>query len=238
MLTARHLSSISSGEIMRKLADMFADPKKTRRKKTSPGHQRGNRLVRRIELPPEAGLPALPLTLEKDGFSTLRLKVRADGEVILRAPRFLSDAEALNFARKKRAWIDRKKAEISARPAPVPLPDGALRQEWKKTLTRRLEELHQVVCHTLGDEEPLPDIVVRELKSRWGSCARRQRGGAPFCRITLSLRLMTLPPDLADYVILHELCHMRRMDHSAAFHALLERVCPGHRERERALRKF
>lgn len=238
MLTARNLPFVNSGEIMRKLADMFADPKKIRRKKTSAGHQRRNRLVCRIELPPEAGLPALPLTLEKDDFSTLRLKVRADGEVILRVPRFFSDAEALNFARKKRAWIDRKKAEISARPAPAPLPDGALRQEWKKALTRRLEELHQLVCHTLGDGEPLPDIVVRELKSRWGSCARRRHNGAAFCRITLSLRLMTLPPDLADYVILHELCHMRRMDHSDAFHALLERVCPGHRERERALRKF
>ncbi len=49
---------------------------------------------------------------------------------------------------------------------------------------------------------------------------------------------MTLPPALADYVILHELCHMRRMDHSQAFHALLERVCPGHRELERTLRKL
>ncbi len=156
---------------MRKLADMFAAPKKTRRKSASPKSRRRNKLVCRIELPSEAGLPALSLTLEKDGFSTVRLKVRANGDVILRAPHFLSDAEALNFARKKRDWIERKKAEISARPAPVPLPDGALRQKWKKALTQRLEELHPFVCHTLGDAEPLPDIVVRELKSRWGSCA-------------------------------------------------------------------
>ena len=223
---------------MRKLADMFAAPKKTRRKSASPKSRRRNKLVCRIELPSEAGLPALSLTLEKDGFSTVRLKVRANGDVILRAPHFLSDAEALNFARKKRDWIERKKAEISARPAPVPLPDGALRQKWKKALTQRLEELHPFVCHTLVDAEPLPDIVVRELKSRWGSCARRHHGGTAFCRITLSLRLMTLPPALADYVILHELCHMRRMDHSQAFHALLERVCPGHRELERTLRKL
>ena len=227
-----------SGEIMRKLADMFAVPKKARRKTSPPKPRCKSKLVYRIELPAEAELPALSLTLEKDGFSTLRLKVRANGEVILRAPRFLSDAEALDFACKKRGWIERKKTEISARPAPAPLPDGARRQEWKKALLQRLEELHPFVCHTLEDGMPLPDIVVRELKSRWGSCARRQHGGTVFCRITLSLRLMTLPPALADYVILHELCHMRRMDHSAAFHALLERVCPGHRKLERMLRKF
>ena len=84
----------------------------------------------------------------------------------------------------------------------------------------------------------MPDIVLRDLKSRWGSCARRGNGCAASYRITLALRLMALPPVLADYVMLHELCHMRHMNHGTAFHSLLERLCPGHRAMKRALRSF
>lgn len=275
------------GGIMGNLMNLFTSGgEHARRARPSPASRRKAKSVCRTELPPVDGLPALPLTLEKDGFSSLRLRVRPNGDVILRAPRVLSDAEALRFARQKRDWIERKRAEISARPVPAPLRDGSMyydrgealtlrvedaglgrtrverqgtelwirggptdeaslrralrryrEREAKDILPRRLEELHLFVRRILGDEAPTPDIVIRELKSRWGSCARRKHGDAASFRITLALRLMALPPALADYVMLHELCHMRHMNHGAGFHALLERVCPGHRAMERALRE-
>jgi predicted SprT family Zn-dependent metalloprotease len=64
-----------------------------------------------------------------------------------------------------------------------------------------------------------PTLRVRRMKTRWGSCTGH---GA----ITLNSRLVELPVDLIDYVILHELCHLREMNHGPRFYALLEGVCP------------
>ena len=64
-------------------------------------------------------------------------------------------------------------------------------------------------------------VFIKNNVSNWGSCSS-------LGNINLNLRLVTLPPDLADYVMLHELCHLRHMNHGPKFHALLESVCPGH----------
>jgi predicted metal-dependent hydrolase len=71
--------------------------------------------------------------------------------------------------------------------------------------------------------------TVRAQRTRWGSCS--QRG-----TISLNYRLLFLPPDLMHYVLVHELCHIRHLDHSKRFWALVARFCPGYAESRRALR--
>lgn len=73
-------------------------------------------------------------------------------------------------------------------------------------------------------------ITVRGQRTRWGSCSAR---GA----ISLNWRLMLLPIDLVDYVIVHELCHLRYMDHSHRFWALVARVTPNVEDCRRRLRE-
>jgi predicted metal-dependent hydrolase len=73
-------------------------------------------------------------------------------------------------------------------------------------------------------------ITVRSQKTRWGSCSVRGT-------ISLNWRLMLLPSVLADYVLAHELCHLRHLDHSPRFWALLSTLMPDYRERRFALRK-
>ncbi len=72
-------------------------------------------------------------------------------------------------------------------------------------------------------------VFIKNNVSNWGSCSS-------LGNINLNLRLVTLPPELADYVMLHELCHLRYMNHGPKFHALLESVCPGHLALARRLR--
>lgn len=62
-------------------------------------------------------------------------------------------------------------------------------------------------------------VFVKEMKSRWGSCSSRRN-------INLNARLLFLPPDLARHVMLHELCHLAEMNHSAAFYARLNAMDP------------
>jgi predicted metal-dependent hydrolase len=66
-------------------------------------------------------------------------------------------------------------------------------------------------------------VIVGERTSRWGSCSAR--GTLSFC-----YRLIMAPPDAVDAVVAHEICHLAHLNHSRRFYALLDRVCPGHRE--------
>jgi len=76
-----------------------------------------------------------------------------------------------------------------------------------------------------------PEIRIRRMKSRWGSCS-------PAGRITLNLKLIELSPDYIDYVLVHELCHLLEHNHSSDFYDLQERVMPEWRERREELNKI
>jgi predicted metal-dependent hydrolase len=78
---------------------------------------------------------------------------------------------------------------------------------------------------------PYPTLSVRTMKTRWGSCG--QSG-----QIILNPRLVQTPIDCIDYVILHELCHLKEHNHSKNYYHLLDQVLPNWRERREKLNKF
>ena len=109
------------------------------------------------------------------------------------------------------------------------LPDtpeiASLRARAKATLPPRLAALaaqHGFVYHK---------VFIKNNRSNWGSCSN-------LGNINLNLRLVTLPQHLQDLVMLHELCHLKYLNHGAQFHALLESVCPGHRELQKELKSY
>jgi predicted metal-dependent hydrolase len=75
---------------------------------------------------------------------------------------------------------------------------------------------------------PPPRVAVSSARARWGSCNARGE-------IRLTWRLLKAPPELVDYVVCHELAHLRHMNHSPAFWAEVERQCPDHRSLRRRL---
>ena len=74
-------------------------------------------------------------------------------------------------------------------------------------------------------------VRIKHNVSNWGSCSSKGN-------INLNLNLMRVPEELRDYVMLHELCHLRHMNHGPEFHALLESLCPDHLELRRRLREY
>lgn len=111
------------------------------------------------------------------------------------------------------------------RRAPVNAQVEALRAQAKATLPPRLAELAQL--HGFRYHR----VAIKNSLTRWGSCSS-------LGNINLNLRLVTLPPELQDLVMLHELCHLKYLNHGPQFHALLESVCPGHRELARQLKEY
>lgn len=111
------------------------------------------------------------------------------------------------------------------RKLPVTPEVERLRKEAKAFLPGRVSELAAV--HGFEYNR----VFIKHNVSNWGSCSSKKN-------INLNLNLMRLPAELRDYVILHELCHLRHMNHGPEFHSLLESVCPGHRALARQLKEW
>ena len=110
------------------------------------------------------------------------------------------------------------------RQAPADARVEQLRKEAKATLPPRLAALaaqHGFVYNK---------VFIKNNVSNWGSCSSLKN-------INLNLRVVDLPEELQDYVMIHELCHLRYMNHGPQFHALLESLCPHHRALEKELRQ-
>jgi hypothetical protein len=101
--------------------------------------------------------------------------------------------------------------------------EADLRHIAETELVPRLRELAAQNGLTPGN------VTIRSQRSRWGSCARSGN-------IALNFRLVQMPADVRDYVLLHELMHLRQQNHSRRFWRLVQAVCPGFREAERWLR--
>ena len=115
----------------------------------------------------------------------------------------------------------RKKAMDAATAAQV----EELRRQAKAYLPGRLSELAALYGFQYNT------LRIKHNSSNWGSCSSKGN-------INLNLNLMRIPQDLQDYVMLHELCHLKYLNHSPQFHALLESICPGHREKQRRMKEY
>ncbi len=109
---------------------------------------------------------------------------------------------------------------------------GDLRPVVERHLWRRAaRELPPRVLELAGAHQlPVRRVTVRNQRSLWGSCSRRGT-------VSLNWRLIQVPPLVRDYLILHELMHLREMNHSRRFWREVERVCPQYQEAERWLRE-
>ena len=147
------------------------------------------------------------------------IRVADDGTVRVTVPRWGSKREAAAFAEREHAWIEKQRARLAGQrgaPAPEPMPkeiERELRNRAKRELPDRLLEL--AARHALT----VTRVSVRNQRWRWGSCSRNGH-------ICLNWRLVQMPDAVRDYVMIHELMHLRRMDHSPKFWKLVEAACP------------
>ncbi|MDQ3566098.1 MAG: M48 family metallopeptidase [Pseudomonadota bacterium] len=142
-----------------------------------------------------------------------------DGTVRVTIPRWGSKREAAAFADRERAWIQKqqqRREQERLRPKPTTISSAVereLRDRAKRELPARLLEL--AALHGLT----VTRISVRNQRWRWGSCSRKGR-------ICLNWRLVQMPDSVRDYVMIHELMHLKRMDHSPKFWKLVAGACP------------
>jgi predicted metal-dependent hydrolase len=149
--------------------------------------------------------------------------VDVDGRVRVTIPRGGSRREADAFALKHLAWIRRQQATRVVVPEAVTTDRRRLRTLAAAQLSVRLREL--AAEHGLT----VSRISIRDQRTRWGSCGRDGH-------ICLNWRLVQMPAWVRDYVLIHELMHLRRLDHSAKYWSLVAAACPEYQAARRWLR--
>jgi predicted metal-dependent hydrolase len=132
------------------------------------------------------------------------------------------------FLAEKRTWLIQV---LSGLPVWSSAPSYQIRGDYKKhkeqarTLVHR--ELERINIHygfVYGR------VSIRNTTSRWGSCSSKKN-------LNFSYRVFFLPPHLREYVLVHELCHLKEMNHGPAFWALVAQTVPNYRECRREVRK-
>ena len=152
---------------------------------------------------------------------TIAIEVRASQKVVVRAPAYMTDGEIQRFLLEKRGWIAKQLDRMQSRTdsQESPLTEAELRRlkaEAAVDLSQRVVKYAPVVGVRVGR------ITIRQQKTRWGSCSAQ-------VNLNFNCLLMLCPEAVRDYVVVHELCHQKELNHSRAFWTLVERVMPGYR---------
>ena len=172
------------------------------------------------------GVIALEYRLIRSRRKTLSVEIKG-GEVVVRAPERLSKARIDAFLDSRRAWIEKqleKSAELAA-VEPISAEElEALARSAKEYIPARVGYYAQIVGVTYGR------ITIRAQRTKWGSCSGRGN-------LNFNCLLMLTPPEVRDAVIVHELCHLREMNHSPRFYSDVRRAYPEYDKWNRWLRE-
>ncbi len=153
---------------------------------------------------------------KRKGIRRMSIRVHPLKGVSVTVPYLVPYSAALAFFRLKREWVLQTVARQKERYKDVPKTDPGqievMRRQAKAELPLRLSQLAQKYGFTYNK------VTIKHNSTNWGSCSARNN-------INLNLNIVRLPAPLRDYILLHELCHLKHHDHGRAFHLLLEHIC-------------
>ena len=160
----------------------------------------------------------------------LRLTIRPDGSIAVSVPRRVSEKIVEGFVLQKARWILRKLNYVRKRKERIPLDSvsGNYTQDKDRALSLVQERIEYFNSHY---SFRFNTLRIKNQRTRWGSCSRR---GA----LNFNYRIVLLPAHLADYIIVHELCHLKELNHSNAFWSLVSRFIPNHTQLRRELSDY
>ncbi len=164
---------------------------------------------------------------------TVSLEVKRDGSVIVRVPLRMPQREIQEFIESHSSWIEHKCRLMEKRRAQsvstgAPPVDEISGKEWEK-IREAFADRVDYYCKKMDVQ--VGRITIRNQKTRWGSCSAKGN-------VNFNYQLYYMPPELMDYVIVHELAHRSHMDHSALFWEEVARYCPEYAVYRNQLKKY
>jgi hypothetical protein len=161
----------------------------------------------------------------------LRLTVNLEGNLTVTVPWFYSFWQARRFIKKKSNWILRNIERFKKREG-----SSLLVRAGKRDYYRLKEEARTFAYNKVGEFNKFYNfdynkISIRNQRSRWGSCSVNRN-------LNYNFRIVLLPENLANYIIIHELCHLKEMNHSKRFWKLVEKMVPDYKEMRKKLKNI
>lgn len=173
----------------------------------------------------------MDIEVRRSNRKTMTIEVTKDAKVLVRAPYRMPTSEIQRFVNEKSDWIEKniqkileKQKEISELESLTMEQIRELAEQALEVLPQRVAYYAQIIGVTYGK------ITIRNQKTRWGSCSGKGN-------LNFNCLLMLTPPEVQDYVVVHELCHRKEMNHSQRFWNEVEKVLPDYRDRRKWLKE-
>lgn len=175
----------------------------------------------------------IPYEIIRSKRKTYGISVSAGGKVTVRIPLQGSERFAVSMAEEKKEWIAKNVSKMMIVKPSLPQKEKTPRQKRLEAPYRQAakEYIPKRAAHfaaLLG--VTYENITIRDQKTRWGSCSSKGT-------LSFNWRLMLAPPAVLDYVVIHELCHRKEMNHSPRFWRLVEQIMPDYKTKRQWLKE-
>lgn len=171
----------------------------------------------------------LPYKIVRSKRKTMAIQVKRDGSVEVRCPMWVPEKEVLAFAQEHKEWIAQHQQEVlknlEKKAVYTEEQIREYRQHARWLMAQKTWMWAEKMQVTYGK------ITIRQQATRWGSCSGKGN-------LNFNWKLVLLPEELVDYVVVHELAHRREMNHSPRFWKIVEQQLPDYRERRKQLREY
>lgn len=154
---------------------------------------------------------------------TLSIELKSN-EIIARAPGRMKEKEIYKFIESKKSWIDSHLAKLNERQKVLDDLNPYTQEEIKQfTDKAKLDIPKRVEFYAKKIGVTYNKITIRCQKTRWGSCSSKGN-------LNFNCLLVLLPDEIIDSIVVHELCHIKQMNHSARFYAEIDKVFPNYKQ--------
>jgi hypothetical protein len=158
----------------------------------------------------------------------IRLALYPDKSIVVTKPFLCSQKTVEKFINSKKDWIEKKLQYFDKLPK---------KKKFSKEYYLKNKEKARKIVKNKADKFSLKlgfdykKISIRDQKTRWGSCSKEGN-------LNFNYKIILLPEYLQDYIIIHELCHLKELNHSKEFWNLVERECPDYKKYRKELKNI
>ena len=154
------------------------------------------------------------------------IKITADMQIVVFVPLYVSDNEIERMVISKSKWIDEHMLKVQSTVDERSKLEKITFEQVKELADQAVEYIPKRVKYYAKKENFIYNkIIIKNLVSRWGSCSTKGN-------LNFNCLLMLTPDYVIDYIVVHELCHLREMNHSEKFWAEVEKIMPDYQRAE------
>lgn len=168
-------------------------------------------------------MSTIPYTIKSNSKSkSVRIMIHQDGSVVVTKPKRVSKIVVRFLISRKENWIKEKIIEMDSKPKRLLAHYST--KDYKDNRQKAYEVVWNKVLHfNKFYKYEIGKIFIRNQKTRWGSCSGKKN-------LNFNYKIVFLPEHLQDYIIVHELCHLKEMNHSSKFWNNVALKIPNYRE--------